>query len=81
MIKEIDGCKNSFKKASTTKVGEHISCGYSMSTIWIFDGIDNKHDVCTGEDCTKKFCGSVRECTMKMIIFEKKKIIPLTNEN
>ena len=24
------------------KIGEHIPCGYSMSTIWTFDGIENK---------------------------------------
>ena len=28
---------------STTKIGEHIPCGYSMSTIWAFDHIENKH--------------------------------------
>ena len=31
------------KKSFTTEVGEHIPCGYSMSTIWTFDGIENKH--------------------------------------
>ena len=44
-IKRIDVCKNNFGKSSTKKVGEHIPCGYSMSTIWKFDGIENKHDV------------------------------------
>ena len=50
-----------------------------MSTIWIFDGIENKHDVYRGEDYMKKFCESLREHAMKMINFEKKKI-PLRNE-
>ena len=29
----IDGCKNSPKNSSTTKVGENIPSGFSMSTI------------------------------------------------
>ena len=30
---KIDGCANNLENSSTTKVGEHISCEYSMSTI------------------------------------------------
>ena len=44
-IKRIDVCKNSFKKPSATKVGEHIPRGYSMTTIWTYDGIENQYDV------------------------------------
>ena len=33
LIKEIDGCKNTSEKSSITKVGEHIPCGYLISTI------------------------------------------------
>ena len=31
------------KHFSTTKIGEHIPSGYSMSTISAFDDIENKH--------------------------------------
>ena len=55
LIKWIDGCKNNPEKSSTTKIAEHIPCGYSMSTIRTFDGIENKHDVYRGEDVMKKF--------------------------
>ena len=34
LIKKIDRCANNLEKSSTTKIGEHIPCGYSMSTIW-----------------------------------------------
>ena len=34
---------NNPENSSTTKIGEHITCGYSMSTIWAFDNIENKH--------------------------------------
>ena len=45
LIKRIDRCKYSSEKSSTTKSGEDIPCDYSMSTIWTFDGLENKHDV------------------------------------
>ena len=32
-VEKIDGCKNSLEKSSTTKVGQHIPSGFSMSTI------------------------------------------------
>ena len=51
-----------------------------MSMIWTFDSMENKNNVYRGEDCMKKFCESLREHTVKIINCEKKKIIPLTNE-
>ena len=81
LIKRIDGCKNNVEKLSTIKLGEHIPCGYSMSTIKTFDSIENKYDVYRGEDCMKVilFCESLREHVMKIINFKKKKMIPLAN--
>ena len=51
LIKKLDGSK----KLSTTKLSEHISCGYSISTIRTFDGVEKKHDVYRAEDCIRKF--------------------------
>ena len=42
LIKKIDGSANNPENSSTTKIGEHILCGYSMSTKWIFDNIEKK---------------------------------------
>ena len=50
LIEKIDGCKNNPEKSSTTKVGEHIPSGFSVSTISSFKCIENKHDVCRGKD-------------------------------
>ena len=33
LIRKIDGWANNPENFSTTKIGEHIPCGYSMSTI------------------------------------------------
>ena len=46
-----------------------------MSTIWAFDHIENKHSLCRGKDCTKRFCESLREHAKNAIEFEKKKNI------
>ena len=48
LIKKINGCANNPEKSSTTKLGEHIPCGYSMSTIRAFDNIENKHTLHRG---------------------------------
>ena len=69
----MDRCVNNPEKSSTMKIGEHIPCTYSMSTIWDFDNIKNKHTLYQGEDCMKKFCTSLREHTTNEINFEKKK--------
>ena len=72
--------QNNAENSSTTKIGEHITCRYSMSTIWTFDHIGNKHTLYRGKDCVKKFCESLREHAKKIINFEKKKILSLTKD-
>ena len=80
LIKKIDGCANNPENSSTTKIGEHISFGYSMSTILAFDHIETKHTLYCGKDCMKKFCTSLREHVKTIIAFEKKKMLSLIKE-
>ena len=61
LILKIDGCKNNPENSSTTKVGKHISSGFSMSTISSIKSIEKKHDAYRGKDCIKKFCKSLTE--------------------
>ena len=51
-----------------------------MSTISSCKSIEKKHDVYRGKDCMKKFCEFLREHTMKIISFRKKKMKLLTKE-
>ena len=51
----MDGCANNSENSSPAKIGKHISCRYSMPTIWAFDDIENKHTLYRGEDCMKTF--------------------------
>ena len=45
-----------------------------MFAISSFKSIENKHDVWRDNDCMKKFCESLRDHAMKIIIFFKKNI-------
>ena len=56
-------CANNPENSSRTKIGNHIPCRYSMSTIWAFDHIGNKHTLYGGKACMKKFCELLREHT------------------
>ena len=52
-----------------------------MSTITSFRSIENKHDVCRGNNCMKKFCEFLREHGRKLNNFEKNKMKLLTKEH
>lgn len=59
---------------------KNIPGGYSIPTIQIFHAIENNNDIYRDKDCMKKYCESLRKHSMKIINFENKKMIPLTNE-
>ena len=80
LTRKIDGCKNNTENYSTTKIVEHIPCGYWVSSTWAFYHIENKDTLYRGEDCMKKFCKSLREHTKNIINFEKNKMLPLTKK-
>ena len=63
------------KNSSLTKASEHNPCVYSMSAIWEFDNIEDKHTLYHGEDCMKKFCTSFIEHATNVISFEIKKML------
>ena len=54
LIEKIDGFKNNPEKSFTTKVAEHISSSFSMSTISLLKDIENKYDIYRGKDCMKE---------------------------
>ena len=49
LIKKIDVYTNNQELSSTTKSVERTPCGYSMSTIWTFTNIENKHGFIVGK--------------------------------
>ena len=80
LIEMIDWCKINPENSSVTKVGKQIPSCFSMSTILSFKSKENKHDIYRGKNCMKKFCESLREHTMKITNYKKKKIKLLTKE-
>ena len=74
LIHKIDECKNNLESSSITKVGDHISSGFSMSIISSFKSIQNKHGIYRGKNCMKKFCKSLKKHAMEIINFKKKKV-------
>ena len=66
LIKKVNGCKNNPEKSSTRKISEHIPCGYSISTIWTLDGVENEHNVYRCKDWIKKFCQFLSEHAIKI---------------
>ena len=68
------------QKNCQQKKGKHIPCQYSMSTIWAFDQVENKHSLHRGKDCMKKFCESLRGHAKNITDFEKKKMLSLTKK-
>ena len=79
-IRKIDGFAINPEKFSTMKIGENVSCEYSMSNIWGFDRIENKHALYRRKDCMKKVCDSLKEQAKNIYIFENRKMLPLTKE-
>ena len=79
-IRKQGGCTNNLEFSSATKIGEHTPWGYSVSTIWGFDHIENKHNLYRGKKFKKIFCTPLREHAKNIIDFEKKKLLPLTKE-
>ena len=72
-ILKIDRCVNNPEKSSTTKIGKHIPCGYSMSTIWGFDHTKDKHNLYRRKDCMKIFCEFLREHANSILILKREK--------
>lgn len=76
-LKKIDKCVNNPQKYSITKIGKHVSCGYSISTIYPFYTIENKDSLYCGEDYMERFCSPLRGHATNIINSERKKMLPL----
>ena len=60
----------------------HETCGSALSLICSFDSKENKHNFYSGGDCIKRSCSDLKELGTKIINYEQKDMIPLTdNEN
>ena len=71
---------NNPNESSTTEINKHTPSGYSIFTHCSFDESKNKLNYYRKDDCMNKFCKDLREQVLKIINYEKKKMIPLTTK-
>ena len=58
----------------------HRPSSYSLVTCCSSDKSKNERSYYRGKDCMKMFCEVLKDQAMKIINYEKKEMIPLTNE-
>ena len=80
LLKKMHSCQNNPEKSYTEKKTKHIPSGYSLFTNCSFDSIKSKLDCYKGEDCMKRLSKDLREHAMKIINYEKKEMMALTDE-
>ena len=78
LLEKMSTCQNNPNESSTTEINKHAPSGYSLFIHFSFDKAKNKLDYYRLKDSMKKFCKDLREHAMRIINYEKKKMIPLT---
>ena len=80
LIEKIDTCQNNSEKSYIENKAKHIPLGYSLVTCCSYDRSKDERNHYRGEDCMDKFCNNLRDQAMEIINYEKKEMMPLTNE-
>ena len=80
LLKKITTSQNNPDKSYTEKKATHRPSGYSLLTCCSFDKSLNEQKYYREEDCMKIFCKDLQDQAMKVINYEKKEMIPLTDE-
>ena len=80
LLKKINTCQNNPEKSYTEKKAMHRPSGYSLVTCCSFDKSKNEQKYYRGKDCMKIFCKDLKHQAMKIINYEKKEMIPLTDK-
>ena len=79
-LKKYTHVKIILENLTQKKKTKHTPSGYSLFTNCSFDPTKNKLDCYKGEDCMEMFCKDLREHATEIINYEKKEMIPLTDE-
>ena len=80
MLGKIYTCQNDPKKFSTKKKAMHKPSGYSWVICCSFNELKNEWSYYRGKNCMEMFCKGLRNLAVKIIDYEKKEMIPLTNK-
>ena len=77
---KINACQVNPKKSYTETKAEHEPSGYLLVTCCSFDKSKTECNYYRGKDCIEIFGKDLRDRAMKIINYEKKDMIPLTDE-
>ena len=80
LLQRINTCQNNPEKSYTEKKAMHRPSSYFLVTYYSFDKLKNERSYYRGKDCMEIFCEDLKDEAMKIINYEKKEMIPLTNE-
>ena len=80
LLKNINTCSNNPDKSYAEKKATHRPLGYSLVTCCSSDKSKNEPNYYKGEDCMKMFCKDLKDQAMKIINYETKEMIPLTDK-
>ena len=78
LLDKIHTSNNDPEKSSTTKISKQTVCCYSLFPHCSFDS--SKNIFYRGVDCMRKLCANLKKHATEIINFEKKKVLPLTDE-
>ena len=80
LSKQIDTCHNDPEQTSTTRVSKHEPCGFLIVAKLPLINIREKNTCYGGEFCMENYCKKMRELVMKIVNYEMKEMIPLTED-
>ena len=80
LLQKINTCQNNPEKSYTEKKATHRPSSCSLVTCCTFDKSKTECNYYRGEDCMKMFCKDLKDQAMKIINYEKKEMIPLTDK-
>ena len=80
LFEKMNTYHNNPEKSSTTKINQRTPSAYLVFPHCPFDTTKSKFDYYRGKNSMKNFCLDLREHVTKTINYEKKEMIPLTNE-
>ena len=78
-LKKMHSCQNNPEKSYTEKKTKHTP-GYSLFTNCSFDAAKTRLDCYRGKENMEKFCKDLIKHAMRIVNYEKREIIPLTDE-
>ena len=80
ILPKTSSCQNNPEKFYTERKAKHEFSGYSLITCCSFDKSKNEQSYCRGKDCMERFSKDLKNQAIKVINYEKKEMILLTND-